>query len=80
VQDRRHDRGRRIDVVVKRGAAFVHVQVVVAVHLHALMMVVMVMVAAAVLDDVGQQVEGAAYVPVAGRSAGAAVEVGQRQV
>jgi len=72
--------GRRVDVVVERGAALVHVQVIVAVDLHALVMVMVMVMAAAELDHVGQQVERPTDVPVGGRSAGAAVEVGQRQV
>lgn len=81
--------GGRVDVVVERGAALVHVQVVVAVD-HALVRVLQPLRRradpVAQLDHVGQQVERAADVPADGgdgggrAGAGAAVEVGQRQV
>jgi len=69
--------GRRVDVVVERGTALVHVQVIVAVYLYALMMVMVMVMAAAELDHIRQQVERPTYVPVSGRSSGAAVKVGQ---
>jgi len=49
--------GSRVDVVVERGAALVHVQVIVAVDLHALVMVMVMVMTAAELDHIGQQVK-----------------------
>jgi len=81
VQKRRRYRGdgagSRVDVVVERSAALVHVQVIVAVDLHALVMVMVMVMTTAELDHVGQQVKRPTDVPVGGHSAGAAVEVSQ---